>query len=354
MAAPTFGASGTAFSGSGAGVDIAAPGGVVAGSIVVADWFLDGATNQNVVAPAGWFAAENSPVQAANHWKYVFWHRASGAESGPYSFTWDASVFREGQAHRYDGCVASGTPFDTGAASAVDNTSGSTSPAVSVTTAGADRCLVHSVTCWAGGTWTPNASPAFTKREQPSVGVSSLSDATQAAAGSSGSITAATTTSDKRTAWLGALKPLVVNDVTGTAAGALGGATGTAVGVPTVLGVAGRVLGGTTGTAAGTPTVLGAATGVLGGLAGAAHVASAISGTAHGTLGALSGAAVQHVVTADVGGGWYGLMAIRDEARQMAADDQARGPLACPNDGEPLRTAPDGGLYCSFDGWRPT
>lgn len=27
-------------------------------------------------------------------------------------------------------------------------------------------------------------------------------------------------------------------------------------------------------------------------------------------------------------------------------------PVACPNDGEPLRTGPDGILFCPYDGWQ--
>jgi len=49
---------------------------------------------------------------------------------------------------------------------------------------------------------------------------------------------------------------------------------------------------------------------------------------------------------------WEQLLAIQEEARAMAAEDKARTPTACPNDGEPLREGP-GGLYCPFDGWRP-
>lgn len=42
---------------------------------------------------------------------------------------------------------------------------------------------------------------------------------------------------------------------------------------------------------------------------------------------------------------WEQLIAILGEREPSA-------PLsACPNDGEPLRTGPDGGLYCPFDGW---
>jgi uncharacterized Zn finger protein (UPF0148 family) len=38
---------------------------------------------------------------------------------------------------------------------------------------------------------------------------------------------------------------------------------------------------------------------------------------------------------------------------QAEAADARLAPLvACPNDGEPLRTGPDGQLYCPFDGER--
>lgn len=50
---------------------------------------------------------------------------------------------------------------------------------------------------------------------------------------------------------------------------------------------------------------------------------------------------------------WYDLRDILDEAVQLAQDEQQRGPIACPNDGEPLLTGPDGQLYCRWDGWRP-
>lgn len=50
-------------------------------------------------------------------------------------------------------------------------------------------------------------------------------------------------------------------------------------------------------------------------------------------------------------GGWYGLAAIVDEARQVAAQPQ---PASCPNDGEPYVTGPDGQLFCPFDGYQPT
>lgn len=50
--------------------------------------------------------------------------------------------------------------------------------------------------------------------------------------------------------------------------------------------------------------------------------------------------------------GWGQLLSIYAEAAADRAAEQAAPPEACPNDGEPLRTGPDGGLYCPFDGWR--
>lgn len=50
---------------------------------------------------------------------------------------------------------------------------------------------------------------------------------------------------------------------------------------------------------------------------------------------------------------WDSLLSIVREARQVAAEEAARRPVACPRDGEPLRTGPHGELYCPFDGWRP-
>lgn len=331
MAAPAWAASGTAFSGDSASVDIAAPAGVVDKSLVIAAFFLNGDTNQNVVAPAGWFAAENTPVHVTGHWMYVYWHRAAGAESGPYAFTWDASVFREGQAHRYEGVVATGTPFDAGADDAIDAGSGDTSPAVAVTTLGDERLLVHAATNWAGGTWTPHTG--FTKRQQPAVGLCTLSDKAQAAAGGSGNVTATSTNSDKRTAWLGALKPVVVNNVAGTGAAALGALSAAATGTRTVPASGAAALGGLTAAASGTRATFGTAAAALGGLTAAAEDEAAASAGQ---------------------GSWYTLAAVAAEARMIAQFEAARTPEACPHCGEPLRAGPGGVLYCAYDGWQPS
>jgi len=50
---------------------------------------------------------------------------------------------------------------------------------------------------------------------------------------------------------------------------------------------------------------------------------------------------------------WEQLRDIYREAADLATEAAASPPVACPNDGEPLRTGPDGRLFCPFDGWRP-
>ena len=52
-------------------------------------------------------------------------------------------------------------------------------------------------------------------------------------------------------------------------------------------------------------------------------------------------------------GGWAGLVSVLEEIHEIARSERSQVPVACPNDGEPLVTAGDGGLYCPFDGWRP-
>lgn len=47
---------------------------------------------------------------------------------------------------------------------------------------------------------------------------------------------------------------------------------------------------------------------------------------------------------------WETLLAIQE---QNAEDWRNERRVACPNDGTVLLEAPDGGLYCQFDGWRP-
>jgi hypothetical protein len=48
---------------------------------------------------------------------------------------------------------------------------------------------------------------------------------------------------------------------------------------------------------------------------------------------------------------WDQMLSIIEEAMQYVKEEKTQPPLACPNDGEPLTTSPDGGLFCKFDGY---
>lgn len=210
MAPPAFGASGTATGGgTRSTISLAAPASVVANSLLVAAFYIDGVTNQNVTL-AGWTNLEGTPLAATGadqkHWLHVLWHRASGSESGPYAFVLDTAQYCEGQVHRFDGALTSGTPFESPTSTATDPNNNTTTPVVSLTTGGADRLLLHMATDWSGGTWT--APSGFTKRQQiASDGLSTLSDKAQAVAGATGSVQATQTGNGKTTALLAAMLP---------------------------------------------------------------------------------------------------------------------------------------------------
>jgi hypothetical protein len=208
MASPAFGTAGTQLQGSASTMNVDVPDSVAAGDIVVVTAFID--TSVTVTGLATDFVqAPDSPVAVeggANHRLYVMWKRATGADStaGTYDFTLSASVYRNAQAIRYTGAISSGDPWDVTNAATIDTSGSGTSPAVSDTTTVADTLLVWASTNWAGGTWTPPAG--FTERRDTGDGVCTVADLAQAAAGATGSITGTCTGTDKRAAWLGALK----------------------------------------------------------------------------------------------------------------------------------------------------
>lgn len=52
-----------------------------------------------------------------------------------------------------------------------------------------------------------------------------------------------------------------------------------------------------------------------------------------------------------VSGSWYGLSETYRENVRWRREEQRNGPVACPNDGEPLTRDARGRLHCPFDGW---
>ncbi len=51
---------------------------------------------------------------------------------------------------------------------------------------------------------------------------------------------------------------------------------------------------------------------------------------------------------------WEQYLAIVKEGISEAQAELNSPPQACPNDGEPLRSGPNGQLFCPFDGWPNT
>lgn len=48
---------------------------------------------------------------------------------------------------------------------------------------------------------------------------------------------------------------------------------------------------------------------------------------------------------------WEQMLSIYAEAVGYAEKERSDPPLACPNDGEPLRSGPNGELFCPSDGY---
>lgn len=209
---PAIGSVGTPLAGSGlTTADVPVPAGVAANDIILVFFYVDNV--QAVTPPAGFTEATDSPVVMTSGVdkfdQRVYWKRATGADGGAYSFTIAAGlIYREAVAIRVTGCVTSGSPFDvTNSAAKTTNSDGLT-PAVSVTTTGANRLLV-----WCGESFnTPPCSTVagFTEIFEVTGGTDAglaIDTKVQASAGSSGSLTATFTTPAQTAAWVGALMP---------------------------------------------------------------------------------------------------------------------------------------------------
>lgn len=214
MPAPAFGAVGTALApGSGTTAAIPVPSGVTAGQIVLVDIYKENSANITTI-PSGFTlvgppAAVTTP-SGQTQWHYMFWKRATGADSGTYTFGWSGSTPRFGIAHRYTGCIATGTPFE--ASNSAGGPAGSTTPAVSLSTTGSNRLLVW--TCTARGPANWSAPSLYTLRAATN-SVVAVATREQAVAGSTGSVTGSSTiTTWSYAAWLIALLPVPSNPPT--------------------------------------------------------------------------------------------------------------------------------------------
>lgn len=202
MASPAFGSAGTYLSGaSSTTAAFAVPASVAANDVIIVTYYSEDTTG-TVTAPGG-FAVKTDTIVTGNHRLVIAWKRASGADTGTYSFTTTNAAWREGGAVRYTGVVTSGDPFDV--TSTNQATSGTTTPAVSVTTTVADTLLVWAMSNFNGG--TASAPSGYTLRLSGAGGDAAQATLAQASIGGSGSITATAPANAGQTAFLGALKP---------------------------------------------------------------------------------------------------------------------------------------------------
>ena len=232
MVAPGPGVAGTTLAGaSDTTAPIAVPAGVTSGQIILVDLYLE--ASRTVTPPSG-FTEIGTVAATSTTWHHRFWKRATGSDAGTYSFSWTGATYRRGAAVRYPGCVATGTPYDTGAGapvSAARSSAGTVTPGVSLTTQGVDRLLVWSGTSFSFGSWTqPTAGGTWTERYDSNEITGA--EKSQAVAGATGTVTGTSSASDSQTAWLLALIPgdvAVVVDDSQPAAIAAGSPSGESV-----------------------------------------------------------------------------------------------------------------------------
>ena len=179
------------------------PSGVAANDIVLIHLYQDDST-VTLTPPSGFTEVTFSPTPATTsptQSQHVYWKRATGADSGSYTFT-HATSNTQAEATRWTGCITTGTPLEV-LGSAQRASSGATTPAVSGTTTNANEMLVFTGSIYTSPTWTPPTG--FTE----AIDFESLTVdyKAQASAGATGSITATASASNAQTATLIALLP---------------------------------------------------------------------------------------------------------------------------------------------------
>ncbi len=197
-AAPVLAATGTALAYSSTArttSNIPAPAGVAANDVVLVFLYTEASAQTTMTSPAGagftpitFNPVPRTTTSGAVTYTNWFWKRATGADSGNYTFTHN-SMPTEGIAFRITGCATTGTPIEV-LNSAVREGSGTTSVAVSGTTSGANRLLFWSVASWSqiNPTFPTTPAPAWARVFDGND--SGIAWKTQATTGGTGTLTA--------------------------------------------------------------------------------------------------------------------------------------------------------------------
>lgn len=162
------------------------PSGVAANDVILAYLYED-TTSAAVTPPTGFTELTFSPAFAlASPFMacHVYWKRATAADTGTYTFT-HASSSTQGIALRFTGCTTTGTPLEVLGSS---NNSASTSapPPITGTTSQAGEMLAYAAITYSSASWTTVSG--WTDAQNGSGQYNAVK--TQAAAGSTGAITA--------------------------------------------------------------------------------------------------------------------------------------------------------------------
>jgi hypothetical protein len=184
MPSPTFGAAGTYLTGTSANsANFAVPAGAANNEVMLVFFYLE--STGAITPPAGFTQFLRMSATGGAHDLVIFWKRCTGADSGTYNFT-NPSVWREGVAIRFSGCITTGNPYDVTNGNQASTAPSGVTPAVSYTTTVTDTLAVWAGSNFNGGAWTPPSG--YTERADASgdVGVATLA---QAGIGASGSIT---------------------------------------------------------------------------------------------------------------------------------------------------------------------
>lgn len=219
MAAPVVANTSTKGYGSQANTVVPVPTGTTTNDIVVVFFYEEDTNTLTVTPPANWTeltAWPTDPATTANGLtrQRVWWHRATAAESGSYTFTHTA-VFTEAMAFRITGGNTTSAPVILG--STVTNTNSTTSGTITATTTTADTLLLYGVIIYtAPGGQTVSAPTGFTSAFNGN-DLDTFSKA-QAAVGTTGALSNTFSTATNSVTTLVGVLPLVVGQTQPAAA----------------------------------------------------------------------------------------------------------------------------------------
>lgn len=166
---------------------LAVPSGVAANDVILAYVYVDG-SNPTISPPTGFTELAFAPAPSTaspQMMVHVYWKRATGADTGTYTFT-HVAASTQGIALRFTGAITTGTPVEV-LGSAANATSAATTPAVTGTTSQPSEMLVWVSAVFNSSTWSTLPS-GFTAAANTNGQLNAYK--TQATQGSTGALTA--------------------------------------------------------------------------------------------------------------------------------------------------------------------